>query len=44
MLYKYNYENVHPATYWVEDFSVKNLFCSTHGLEDYLKQNFALFL
>ena len=44
MLYKYNYENVHPVTYWVEGFSVKNLFCSTHGLEDYLKQNLALFL
>ncbi len=40
----YNTEIQENAINFIEDFSCKNLFSCTYGLEDYLKSNFALFL
>ena len=42
--YEYLYESDFNPTYWIEDYSVKNLFLCLNGLEEWYRSNFALWL
>ena len=42
--YNHLYENTYSNQYYLEDYSVKNLFLCVNGLEEWYRSNFALFL